>query len=344
MQIESLYVYPVKSFRGISLDTATLTKHGFPHDRKFMVLQVVKGEDGSPGYKNMSVAHYNEMVRFFQSWNLNTDTLTVTHKPVDGSAEKTIDIPLVPDTTSLEQMEVLMHKSPTAAYNMGATYNDWLTSCFGYECILAYIGEHAREVRFESTGYNKPTASGNANTTGWFSSLASIATKATGMVVGNSPSEPQTITFSDVAPYLIVSSKSMDDVHHRLPADEEFDITKFRPNVVVSGANKPWEEDFWGELTINGHSKVACAHNCNRCTSINVDYNTGAQGTSESGKMLKMLSKDRRVDIGAKYAPVFGRYSFLHPESVGDEIQVGDEVVVSRWNEEHTAFGAWAKR
>ena len=55
--------------------------------------------------------------------------------------------------------------------------------------------------------------------------------------------------------------------------------------------------------------------------------------------MLKMLSKDRRVDKGAKWTPVFGRYSFLHPDCEGNEIEVGDEVVVSRHISEHTAFG-----
>ena len=55
--------------------------------------------------------------------------------------------------------------------------------------------------------------------------------------------------------------------------------------------------------------------------------------------MLKFLSSDRRVDKGAKWTPVFGRYSFLPTESEGDEIRVGDEVVVSRVNKEHTAFG-----
>lgn len=73
--------------------------------------------------------------------------------------------------------------------------------------------------------------------------------------------------------------------------------------------------------------------------SINIDYKTGAQGTGEAGKMLKMLSRDRRVDKGTKWSPIFGRYSFLHPDSEGHEIEVGDEVVVSRQNTEHTAFG-----
>lgn len=55
--------------------------------------------------------------------------------------------------------------------------------------------------------------------------------------------------------------------------------------------------------------------------------------------MLKMLQKDRRIDPGAKYSPVFGRYSFLDKESEGALVAVGDEVQVTKRNTERTVFG-----
>lgn len=55
--------------------------------------------------------------------------------------------------------------------------------------------------------------------------------------------------------------------------------------------------------------------------------------------MLKKLNSDRRVDRGAKWSPVFGRYSFLAPDCDGQVISVGDEVVVSKRLEETTKFG-----
>ena len=58
----------------------------------------------------------------------------------------------------------------------------------------------------------------------------------------------------------------------------------------------------------------------------------------ESGKVLKKLQSDRRVDSGAKYSPVFGRYSFLHGNHEGDVISVGDEAVVTRRNDKRTVF------
>jgi hypothetical protein len=56
------------------------------------------------------------------------------------------------------------------------------------------------------------------------------------------------------------------------------------------------------------------------------------------------MQRDRRVDPGMKYSPVFGRYCFLTEEEKGEGervVRVGDEVVVRRANEERTRFGEY---
>lgn len=55
--------------------------------------------------------------------------------------------------------------------------------------------------------------------------------------------------------------------------------------------------------------------------------------------MLKFLQKDRRIDRGTKYSPVFGRYSFVDAGSEGVSVAVGDEVRIVRRNEAQTVFG-----
>lgn len=301
MKVEKIYIYPIKSFRGIEVDSAILGKHGFPYDRTFLVLQVHE-ESGVKSYKNMSVANYNEMVRFFPTFNqpLNSDSsdasITVTHHPVDGSEPKTLEVPLTPDTDKLEEIDVVMHLSPTKAFQMPAKYNEWLSACFGYECVLVYIGDNLREVRMSSSRSPRSLSNGQQSG-GWLSSITSTL----GSIVGSTPQEVNGIRFSDVAPYLFVSRTSMQDVDVRLPEGEEMDITKFRPNVIVEGAEKAWDEDYWGELSIGDHAKVEVEHNCGRCRSINIDYDTGAQGKGEAGSMLKKLMKDRRVDQGTKW-------------------------------------------
>ncbi|KAH7031216.1 uncharacterized protein B0I36DRAFT_323432 [Microdochium trichocladiopsis] len=154
---------------------------------------------------------------------------------------------------------------------------------------------------------------------------------------------------------------------------------------------QPWEEDYWAELVISPAPTDAATSssppakstaittstaarrpqctleltaNCGRCNSINVDYATGRTAKGEQGTALKKLMRDRRVDVGEKYTPIFGRYGYLVGaavagqqggglggavednnrrtgaiESEGVEVHVGDEVVVTRRNTEH---GVWA--
>jgi uncharacterized protein YcbX len=119
------------------------------------------------------------------------------------------------------------------------------------------------------------------------------------------------------------------------------DITKFRPNIVISGSEEEFAEDYWAELATGDKLKIVLTANCSRCTSLNVDYATGKFGASESGKILKKLQADRRVDPGAKYSPIFGRYGFLDKMPVGSSLKVGDEVTVVKRNAERSRFGRW---
>ncbi|KAI1503968.1 hypothetical protein F5X99DRAFT_374009 [Biscogniauxia marginata] len=100
-----------------------------------------------------------------------------------------------------------------------------------------------------------------------------------------------------------------------------------------------WEEDFWAELELrrcegddekqkkdnrinqrrrrrnrdrdSRHPRLALTANCARCISININYDTGHPAAGEQGTVLKKLMRDRRVDRGNKWSPVFGRYAFL---------------------------------
>ncbi|RHZ51654.1 hypothetical protein CDV55_103363 [Aspergillus turcosus] len=150
----------------------------------------------------------------------------------------------------------------------------------------------------------------------------------------------EAITFADTAPYLLTSETSLDELSARFAGDEQMDMTKFRPNIVVSGAATPFEEDFWAELRVGQAARLLLTANCVRCQSINVDYATGKMGTGETGSALKKLMKDRRVDKGAKYSPVFGRYVFLEPESDKVKVRVGDEVDVLRTMKERMVYGS----
>lgn len=282
-------------------------------------------------YENMLVSSFPVMTLFLtdilfpEHDESGIGEIVVSHKIPGENESKTINIPLRPETSDLEIIGVTMHDSPTKAYLMDSRYNNWFSSCFGYDVVLAYLGENFRPVLF-------PTITSGPSKNSWLSTIHSNIP-----IIGRPKDDREQITFADCAPYLLVSETSLQDVSARLPEGEQMDISKFRPNIVVEGAESAWEEDFWGKVRL-GDAEVNLLQNCVRCKSINIDYATGKPGTGEAGAVLKKLQKDRRVDAGAKYSPVFGRYGFLELRDQEKRIAVGDEVTVTARNSERTKW------
>lgn len=296
--------------------------------------------------------------------------MQVTYRAPDNVTTDSIVVPLQPDTSGLKPFDVDMHHSPVRAIRMADKYNEWFSSYFGFPVILVYLGPRYRQ----TIGNLAPNAaarnpilrqaaeerllreqSNSSSSAGWGSWLSKVANNMPGLptVDSSAPAngafdkfdqpihqEDYEITFQDAATYMVTSETSLREVHGRMPDGEQADMTKFRPNIVIAGAEQPWEEDFWGELTFSteqGNARLLLNHNCVRCTSLNVDYKTGKTGTN----VLKLLQKDRRVDEAQKYSPVFGRYGWLvrgqEGEGAGFEIKVGDKVEVTQTNETRTS-------
>lgn len=302
---------------------------------------------------------------------------------VGDAQVKILEVPLQPDVQNLKKLDIDLHSSPTEGYDMGSHYNDWFSGCFGYPVVLAYLGGNSRRVLGSfapSLSLAQREQSPSSPVSPWLKLVLPalslvynlIDARGVGMKVlfsiflillsiwlgywqstsarilsfllwRRTQDEGENITFADCSAYLVVSETSLHNVSARLAGDEEMDITKFRPNIVIEGAENAFEEDFWAELTVGkSRARILLTANCVRCRSINVDFATGKMGTGDGGSVLKKLMGDRRVDKGAKYAPVFGRYSFIAQDSENESIRVGDEVVLSRTASERTVYGEFS--
>jgi uncharacterized protein YcbX len=301
-------------------------------DRKFMLLHV---EEESPRkLKNMHVPSYPSMCLFHTS--IQNDKIMVAYRApglaASAPATSEIEIPLKPSTfAKLKTVLVNMHNSSSTAYDMGAQYNDWFSKHFGFKVILAYYGGNTRQVLG-----NLPSRP--ATDTPKPRSLISTLLSKFPVIGPIFMPEDEVIAFNDCAPYLVITEKSTEEVTSRLPDGVEMDITKFRANIILKGSQIAFEEDYWGEILLGDSAKIILTANCGRCVSLNVDYETGEVGTGRAGGVLKLLSKDRRVDPGVKYSPIFGRYGFISKASEGKVLAVGDPVVVSRRLGERTRF------
>ncbi|KAL3417487.1 MOSC domain-containing protein [Phlyctema vagabunda] len=381
MKVTQLYVYPIKSLRPISLGTSELNAQGLIYDRRFMLLKLQ--EDGT--LKNMHVSQYYEMVLFH--CKIRNGSIIVEYRipnppvaPDAPSQHTTLEIPAQPDCRALRRVRIKMHGSPaSSAYRMEDEYNQWFSECFGFEVVLAYIGDGNRPTlgtinpnspdKSSFGGKVQQAISSDSTTvksiiyssiavTGLLGAYAVWAISSTQLHLQGPQAitnglvamlvilyglwgliqqtvRPAYIAFSDCAPLLIASESSLTDVHPRVTDGPEISMEKFRPNIVVDGEGK-WDEDFWGELKF-GDAKlpIRLTANCARCVSLNVDLETGKAASGDAGQVLKKLMKDRRVDAGSRFSPIFGRYAF---PMRGGTISVGDDVIISKRNTERTTW------
>ncbi|PWW76892.1 hypothetical protein C7212DRAFT_279195 [Tuber magnatum] len=316
MYIHGLYVHPIKSLRPISVRSVKVTPRGPEHDRIFMLQKL----DGN-SYKSMQIAHFPQLSLFHTSFEgEGGTTLVVRYSPPQGESKELL-IPLRPDTTGLLTREIVLHSSGCLGHDMGDEFSEFFSGCLGFPTRLVYLGSSRRPV------------------------VGNIAPmERTDTTAGSLPGTRATqrkkveISFADCAPIMITNLASLRCVDEMI--GEGMDVTKFRPNMVVAGEDGEevarWEEDFWGELLFGGDKRITLTGNCPRCTSINVDYATGSFVPADK-QPLKKLMKDRRVDPGMKYSPVFGRYGiFLDIPASGVYFSVGEKVVVSKRNSERS--------
>ncbi|KJK45841.1 MOSC domain-containing protein [Streptomyces sp. NRRL F-4428] len=130
----------------------------------------------------------------------------------------------------------------------------------------------------------------------------------------------ETVSLADGYPVLITTLASLDALNSLIAAGDHPDegplpMNRFRPNIVVSGA-EAWAEDGWQRLAI-GDALFRGARECGRCVITTTDQRTAERGREP----LKTLAAHRR--IGTSLA--FGR--LLVPLRPGT-LHVGDEVRV----------------
>lgn len=301
--------------------------------------------------ERMTVTFFAEMGLFTQEVRLADSTFTVTYNPPSDTnsgdiGQKTLNLPLEPEIDTLEEVDVSLHGSDTRAMNVGKEINDWFSSCFGWEVMLVYLPPgNSRKVLGNLAPQNaQKKANQEAGNTAQNSWLSAVTNYVPTILQSNEPQmEEEGITFADCAPYLVVTEESVRDVSKRFPDGAKADVTKFRPNIVLEGAEAAFTEDYWAAISISPESgpgmDIILTQNCIRCQSLDIDYTNGTFAKEEKGTMLKKLMRDRRVDEGKKYSPVFGRYGFLVRKE-GGTVTIGDEVSVSKRNEERTRFCA----
>ncbi|MCP4898658.1 MAG: MOSC domain-containing protein [bacterium] len=81
---------------------------------------------------------------------------------------------------------------------------------------------------------------------------------------------PDTVSFADGYPFLLISQGSLDELNQRL--ERPVPMNRFRPNIVVSGC-PPYAEDDWLSMVV-GDITFLPIKPCSRCVVITTDQTT----------------------------------------------------------------------
>jgi uncharacterized protein len=129
------------------------------------------------------------------------------------------------------------------------------------------------------------------------------------------------VSFADGYPLLLTTEESLaalNDVVLGSSATgrDPLPMTRFRPNVVVSGA-EAWAEDDWRLVRI-GDAVLRAVKGCARCVLTTIDPDTGVRGKEPIASLARIRRWDRKTWFGIN----------LVPDTAGVTIHVGDELEV----------------
>jgi uncharacterized protein YcbX len=189
-----------------------------------------------------------------------------------------VQVPVPTDPAARRQVQVWRDQVP--ALDAGAEAAAWLSARLGRPCGLVYLDDpRARPV---DPAYGRP--------------------------------EDRAL-FSDGFPVLLANAASLTALNAAMP--NPIDMTRFRPNIVVTGA-AAWAEDGWRRIRI-GTVVFRVAKPCARCVVTTIDQITGER--PDKSEPLRTLGRMRRTLDGV----MFGQN--LIPDGPG-RITVGDAIEI----------------
>jgi uncharacterized protein len=241
MNVSSITLYPIKSTRGVSVDTATVEARGLQYDRRMALFDdkgaVVTARD-YPKLLDINCHIVDDEINVAVA---DEDIMRLDASEFAGALS-----------------EVQVFDDPAYAMVASTKINTWFSEYLGTNCRLLMIDDRGRR------------------------DLA--------YTVGGSAGD--IVSFADECPLLLVADASLDDLNSRL--DEAIPMSRFRPNITVSGADA-FSEDSWTKLRV-GEVLFDVTQRCKRCVFTTLDADTKVKHTEQ--EPLRTLSTYRKHPQG----------------------------------------------
>ncbi len=131
LTVSEIYIYPIKSLRGISLKSANVSDRGFEYDRRWMLV------DGSGSF--MTQREYPKMA--FINVEMKQDGLNVYHR------QKNIPSLFIPfKIKSVQKVTVPIWNDTCPANLLGREFDNWFTEALGVDCRLVYQPDETKRL------------------------------------------------------------------------------------------------------------------------------------------------------------------------------------------------------
>ncbi len=347
-RIKSLWIYPVKSCRGIELNRGRVLSTGMEHDRQFSFAQLLSPYPASETTpRSESAAHRWKMItqREFpllagvrtEVWipDPTSADYSLNHPEVQSGGVLVIHYPYQEDgwkgalagftaalrwNVSEKSFSVPLNPTPEQIKKTGYTTEKmiiWKDSPFALN-----MGVHVPPELKYFLGVHNPIT--------LFRVLHSNEREVFRCAPRKEQLGYQPITgFADAYPLHLLNLASVQDVSRKLPkAAPKLTALRFRPNFIIAGPNA-YMEDTWKKIRIGEHEyHVSCR--TSRCQLPNVDQISGEKHPAEPDKTLRGF---RCVDKGAPTKACLGMQ--MVPASKDGTIKVGDAVEVLETGEHY---------
>jgi uncharacterized protein YcbX len=257
MRISALYLYPVKSARGLSVAQAEVGDRGFAGDRRFMLVDEHGHMLTQRALPRMALIDVTP----------DGDRLRLTAPGVD------VEVPARP--TGGAERQVTVWRDTVGAWSLGP--QPALSAFLGAGCELVYMPDETE--RGVDTDWAPPGFR---------------------------------VSFADGYPYLLTTTASLEELARR---GAPVDMIRFRPNLVVDGA-QPFAEDDWKALRAGG-VRFLVVKPCSRCSIPTVNPETGEAGVEPTRTLATFRKVEHKIYFGQN----------LVAEGRGT-LRVGDEVVI----------------
>mmetsp|Transcript_35314 Transcript_35314/g.113830 ORF Transcript_35314/g.113830 Transcript_35314/m.113830 type:complete len:399 (+) Transcript_35314:85-1281(+) len=343
IEIESLWIYPVKGCRGVSVESARVSATGLELDRAFCIVDmegvVVAAREAISKRKLPALATIETVL-------LNGGATLELRAP--GQAP--IQIETAPLNTSKNGDILIVDASGKSTTTSGGGDEDDVPAMAGWKLgeLKGVVLEEASEwVNIYLNGVVK-TASGKARPTRYamvrsvshlsmeeYPPIFPLLERASTDELYAARFKGNARLFSDFAPFLLVNRASAKDLSTL--SEAAYPIHSFRGNIVVKGA-APWAEEGWASVLIEAAGgeafELGKIKECPRCTVPCRDEATGQfLFLRDKLKLWKVLKaafplKFSDPEWGVWAGAFFGLYMGHNGKGTGTVLRVGDTVHV----------------